>query len=359
MVSREPGSTVTDEETGVQEKTPRRKPPSAKQPYEERTDGSFGLELNLNCLHGLTVEDYAYEIESHMRFRPTFETTSPIATHKSTYIRVGQVITHGTQLPPLTTRFRNLYFSEDEEKRYFQIANQCGSETETDFNFRQYMKRHRKNGLAHHLWDLKHSGGLNPADKDVWAYESDFEVVEQYFWGAPKLRKAVQHAWTHMNMAGQHDRVIKLFQCPQSCDDIGPIKRQEIINKFNNPNEDWEVLLMEHAMHQLCHKVIVIEQAANKATEDNATMRIRRLGQTHPQEVDQYIMRRTYMLMREKAMMQKFDGVVRLQFKLLDGAPNANNVASTAFGATAFCFGAFDEQSAEWGIDKVVYGQQQ
>ncbi|KAI7098628.1 hypothetical protein KC340_g7960 [Hortaea werneckii] len=43
------------------------------------------------------------------------------------------------------------------------------------------MIRRRKNWLAHHLWDLKHSGGLNPADKDVWAYESDFEVVKQYF----------------------------------------------------------------------------------------------------------------------------------------------------------------------------------
>lgn len=42
-------------------------------------------------------------------------------------------------------------------------------------------QRRRKNWLAHHLWDLKHSGGLNPADKDVWAYESDFEVVKQYF----------------------------------------------------------------------------------------------------------------------------------------------------------------------------------
>lgn len=148
--------------------------------------------------------------------------------------------------------------------------------------------------------------------------------------------------------------------------DIGPIKRQEIIDKFNNPNEDWEVLLipmslkvMGHAVRQLCHKVIVIEQAANKATKDNATMRIPRLGQTHLQEVNRYIMRRTYMLMREKAMMQKFDGVVRLQFKLLDGAPNADNIASTAFGATAFCFAVLNEQAAEWGIDKAVYGQLQ
>lgn len=35
---------------------------------------------------------------------------------------------------------------------------------------------------------------------------------------------------------------------------------------------------MGNDIHWLCHKVIVIEQAANKATEDNATMRLRRLG---------------------------------------------------------------------------------
>lgn len=140
--------------------------------------------------------------------------------------------------------------------------------------------------------------------------------------------------------------------------DMSVTKRQEIIDQFNNPNKDWDVLLIPmslevlgHTMHQLCHKVIVNEQAMNKSTEDNATMRICRLGQTHPQEVNRYIMRRTYMLMREKAMMRKFDGVVRLQFDLLDVPLNAADIAPTASGATAFFFSALNEQAAEWGAD--------
>lgn len=80
MLSREPGSTVTDEETGAQKKTPRRKLALVKQPYEESTYDSFWPELNLNCLHALAVEDYAYEIESHMRSRPS----KPLNVQKST-----------------------------------------------------------------------------------------------------------------------------------------------------------------------------------------------------------------------------------------------------------------------------------
>ncbi|KAI7554795.1 hypothetical protein KC331_g291 [Hortaea werneckii] len=183
MLSREPGSTVTDEETGAQKKTPRRKLALVKQPYEESTYDSFWPELNLNCLHALAVEDYAYEIESHMRSRP--------------------IVTGGTQPPPLTTRVRNLYFSDDEEKRYIQIANQRG--TETTVNFRDYMKAcqdqaypgghideedarparpvHESRGsVPLKVTDLKHFGGLSPADKHVWAYESAFEVIKQYFW---------------------------------------------------------------------------------------------------------------------------------------------------------------------------------
>lgn len=79
-LSRETGSTVTAEETGAQEKTLRRKLPPAKQPYEERTYGSFCPELNLNCMHALTVEDYAYEVESHMRSRPS----KPLNVQRST-----------------------------------------------------------------------------------------------------------------------------------------------------------------------------------------------------------------------------------------------------------------------------------
>ncbi|KAI7343316.1 hypothetical protein KC354_g15727, partial [Hortaea werneckii] len=148
--------------------------------------------------------------------------------------------------------------------------------------------------------------------------------------------------------------------------DMNPTKRREVIDDFNNPNNDWDVLLipmslkvMGHAMHQLCHKVIVIEQAANKATEDNSTMRIRRLGQINPQEVDRYLMRRAYMLMREKAMMQKSSGELRLQFKLPDRAPNADNIPSTTFSATVFFFGAFNQQAVELGTDQGMYDQPQ
>ena len=448
MVPREPGSTVTDEETDVQEKTPRRKLPPAEQPYEERTYDFFSPELNLNCLHALTVEDYGYEIESHMKSRPGDPQRPDIyidrlrklldmfllsRNHESTYVSGGEVVAGGTALPPMTTRVRNLYFNEEEEKRYFDIQTGCASEFNMNLantlKSRQdeaYPEDHlededarparpvhesrgsvclkmtmscthlglfalrkrsiwtwqnrRHNGLAFHLWELKECGGLNPADKDIWAYESPFEVIKQYFWGAPKLRSAVQEASNHLNKGGLHNRVIKLFQYPQGCEsyykalcflgfktlmlssDVSPTKRQEIIDKFNNPNEDWEILLipmslklMGHAMHQLCHKVIVIEQAANKATEDNATMRIRRLGQTHPQEVDRYIMRRTYMLMREKAMMQKFDGVVRLQFDFLDVPHNADT--PTPFSATASMFGALYEQAMEWGAAQDTTGQ--
>ncbi|KAI7294220.1 hypothetical protein KC343_g126 [Hortaea werneckii] len=203
-------------------------------------------------------------------------------------------------------------------------------------------RRHRQNGLAFHLWELKHCGGLNPADKDIWAYESAFEIIKQYFWGAPKLRTAV---------------TLMLSS------DMSPTKRQLMIDKLNNPIEDWDLLLvpislkiMGHAVHQLCHKVIVIEQAMNKATEDNATTQFRR-RQTYPEEVDRPIMPFTYMFMREKSMMQKLDGVVRLQFKLLNGALNADNIAPTASGATTFCFGALDKNAAEWGSDQGVYGQ--
>ncbi|KAI7185122.1 hypothetical protein KC363_g7324 [Hortaea werneckii] len=397
------------------EQTTRRQLPAAKQPWKERTYDSFCPELNLNCIHALTLEDYAYEIQSYMRCRLDDPPRPEIyidrliklldlfllpRNHESPYIRNGQ-ITGGTRIPPLTTRVRNLDSSEPEEKRYFQIANSCGSET--PFNFRDYMqsrparpvyegrgsvplkmtvscthlglytqrkrslegiRRRRKYGLAYHLWELEHRNGLNPDDKHVRAYESDFEVVKQYFWGAPKLHKAVQDARMHINTAGNHNRVIKLFQYPQSCEsyykavnflgfkklmlssDMSAAQRQKNIDDFNNPNNDWEILLipmslkvMAHAMHQMCHKVIVIEQAANKATEGNATMRIRRLGQTQPQDVDRSLMRRTYVLMCEESMMQEFDGELRLHYKLPDGAPNGDNIPPTAFGAIVFFFG--------------------
>ena len=70
MSAKEPGPIGTDEETGAQEKTPRRQLPAAKQPWKQRTYDSFSPELNLNCIHALTLEDYACEIQSHMRSMP-------------------------------------------------------------------------------------------------------------------------------------------------------------------------------------------------------------------------------------------------------------------------------------------------
>ncbi|KAI7510982.1 hypothetical protein KC347_g3816 [Hortaea werneckii] len=389
------------------EQTTRRQLPAAKQPWKERTYDSFCPELNLNCIHALTLEDYAYEIQSYMRcrlddpLRPEIYIDRLIKlldlfllprNHESPYIRNGQ-ITGGTRIPPLTTRVRNLDSSEPEEKRYFQIANSCGSET--PFNFRDYMQSRQYQAYPEDNFYEEDAGPARPvyegrgsvplkmtvfgavASKGLPIISGNWSIVMASilmtsmfgplsipFWGAPKLRKAVQDAWMHINTAGNHNRVIKLFQYPQSCEsyykavnflgfkklmlssDMSAAQRQKNIDDFNNPNNDWEILLipmslkvMAHAMHQMCHKVIVIEQAANKATEGNATMRIRRLGQTQPQDVDRSLMRRTYVLMCEESMMQEFDGELRLHYKLPDGAPNGDNIPPTAFGAIVFFFG--------------------
>lgn len=101
--------------------------------------------------------------------------------------------------------------------------------------------------------------------------------------------------------------------------DIDWETRHKIIRDFNSAATDYQVILIPMSLDLLgcsmqyqCNKVIVVEQAANKATEDNATMRVRRHGQLRKQTVTRYIMSMTAMLNREMGMQRKLTDIAKV-----------------------------------------------
>ncbi|GAB1733822.1 hypothetical protein NU195Hw_g8996t1 [Hortaea werneckii] len=212
----------------------------------------------------------------------------------------------------------------------------------TDFH-----KRRDDQGLAQLVFELRKCGGLNPADRDVNPFHSDTELVKQYFWGAPKLRQALRDIFSHLQKNRTRNRVMVLFNHSDSAhsfhkvlsfmgfkvlilgSDMNWETRHKVIRDFNSAATDYQVILIPmsldllgFSMQDQCNKVIVVEQAANKATEDNATMRVRRHGQLREQTVTRHMMSMTATLNREMAMQRKLTNIARVQFDLIpEGMP--------------------------------------
>ncbi|GAB1736917.1 hypothetical protein NU219Hw_g287t1 [Hortaea werneckii] len=233
MLPKEPGPVITDEETGAQQKTPRRKLTPAKQPWKERTYDSFCPELNLNCMHALASK--TMRTISNLICGPGLakETVGLVPSVPQSRLAKGCASEWNMNLAKTLKVRQDEAYPEDhlerEDARPARPIHEGRGSVPLKmtmccthlglFSTRKYSigmwRRGRQNGLPIHLWQLKHCGGLNPTDKDIWAYERPFEVIRQYFWGDPKLSNAVQDAWTHINTAGQRNRVIKVFQYPR------------------------------------------------------------------------------------------------------------------------------------------------
>lgn len=304
--------------------------------------------------------------------------------HKTPHRVNGALVEGGSNLPAVETTITPLYHIMQEEECYLEVEKRCGMRYVYDFNKHckvredeQYPEDHidiansnpsepvykargsthlkmtvacthlglyamrkrntrsiqvrRPLNFAHHVWELKFVGALNPEDNDEFAFEDAFELLRQYFWGAPKLRYLYVKAFDHIQEAGAQNKVMILFYCPHACEsfykalscscfnvimlssDQSPeVRYKEVYEKFNDPSHPSQFILIPmtlkllgFAMQTACHKVWIVEQPFNKATEDNAAMRPRRHGQQHKLEIDRLMMLRTWMLAKERKLHEK------------------------------------------------------
>lgn len=238
-------------------------------------------------------------------------------------------------------------------------------------------------GLAYHVWELKQADALNPDDKDIFPFYDIKELLKQYFWGAPKLRQLTIRIYQHLRQDEPQNKVIVLFQYPQGAESYykalsamgirtiilgsdmdSSVRYKKVYDQFNNPDHDSEVLivpmtlkLLGFAIQKTCHKVFVVEQAANKATEDNASLRMRRIGQEHPQHIERMLMPRTFMLVQEQKMRRKLEDVVALSYEyastLTEAEQTDEDLAHVWQSAVWSFFGALKDQAKAWpdGVD--------
>lgn len=144
------------------------------------------------------------------------------------------------------------------------------------------------------MWELKCARGLNPEDRDTFAFDNIEELLRQFFWASPKFRKAIVEISDHLQVSHPDcKKVLVLFQYPHAAESFNKVlskmgfhviflasdmdsnvRYSKIYKEFNDPTHRSEVLitsmslnLLGFAMQETCHKLIVMEQPWSKAIE--------------------------------------------------------------------------------------------